>query len=180
MNPEDCLLNMTARPFPQDVILQVEVYSNTSEVWQERERTLQHMMRNESGEKDLRSLLNVEWARSYCETSFIVNLTGTKYFCHLMITELLKVTGSDQDAVDEDENVLTGIPVHNTSTEKEHKGVSELVESVREKFFNVIKKYVKSMKRRKSMMAFYSKNYTLLDIFGKYGRYIYNNGNTLL
>lgn len=37
INAEDCLEQITDRPFPYDVILQVETFTNTSKLWRRRE-----------------------------------------------------------------------------------------------------------------------------------------------
>ena len=111
VNSEDCLVNITERPFPQDVILQVEVYSNISEVWQERERAMQelydHMYTKKDSEKKFSSrgdggFLSIVWIRDFCEANFVVNLTGTNFFCQLLLSELFSVNGYIGDSTFKD------------------------------------------------------------------------------
>ena len=116
VNSEDCLINITERPFPNDVILQVEVYSNSSDVWQEREKALQVLYDNTYGKKTVSGkkfnqsggLLSIGWIRNFCETSFVVNLTGTNFFCQLMLAELFNVyenSRGDETSMNDVENV---------------------------------------------------------------------------
>ena len=100
MNSKDCLLNITERPFPQDAIIQVEVYSNTSDIWLHREKALQDMYNRmynrhyiEDFERKSRRR-SAAWIRGYCGSSFFINLTGTNFFCQLILTELAKSLGN--------------------------------------------------------------------------------------
>lgn len=101
MNPKDCLLNVTDRPFPQDAIIQVEVYSNTSEIWFYREKALQDMYNEMYSKSDFDRKSksgSTAWIKDYCGTSFIINLTGTNFFCQLVLTEIFKnLGGSGED-----------------------------------------------------------------------------------
>lgn len=40
VEPDDCLKEITERPFPYDEILQVEVYTNSTELWSKRQALL--------------------------------------------------------------------------------------------------------------------------------------------
>ena len=40
VEPDDCLKDITERPFPYDEILQVEVYTNSTELWSKRQALL--------------------------------------------------------------------------------------------------------------------------------------------
>lgn len=93
-------MNVTERPFPKDTIIQVEVYSNTSEIWLHREKALQDMynrMHNRHYIEDFERRSrrrSAAWIRDYCGSSFFINLTGTNFFCQLILTELAKTLGN--------------------------------------------------------------------------------------
>lgn len=51
------------------------------------------------------------WISDYCETSFLINLTGTKFFCQLILTEIfrsLDATDGDTTASKNIDSVTTG------------------------------------------------------------------------
>lgn len=97
-------MNITERPFPRDVILQVEVYSNSSDLWNKREKALQDFYEEISDdiyplfekEKQLESShTSTLWQNKFldslsqfCETNILVNLTGTKVLCVTLYEEL--------------------------------------------------------------------------------------------
>lgn len=103
MSSEDCLVNITERPFPSDVILQVEVYSNTSDIEHERERFLLNMYNKKynrtsndaSSNPESTKFLNTSWIAEYCEANFIVSFTGTKFFCQFVLSELYNSIHAD-------------------------------------------------------------------------------------
>ena len=153
MNSEDCLRNLiTERPFPQDIILQVEAYSNSSEIWHEREKALQNIYNGKSNYVvHTKSYSNASWIENYCETSFFVNFTGTRYFCDLLLTSLFSddvsgKVGSRDRARGHDEGERT---------------------CVRMSFLDIMNENHMCVTPWKSEMEFFSKNYTLMDIFGK-------------
>lgn len=201
VNSEDCLLNVTDRPFPQDVILQVEVYSNNSQVWQDREKALQDMYhqlykRNHDTDEKPRSR-NTGWIRGYCETSFLINLTGTNQICKLILAELF-----DRDStVHDGANVMDGVTKDDTgntvtagasedSTVSGDEGMEDSTTtcndnaakggttdgrpsqesastSAREIFYDHI--FNKGNNNHEES-SFYSKNYTLYDLFEFYSK----------
>ena len=50
LDPKDCLQHVTERPLPSDVILQVETFTNSTFLWNERELTLLKVYRSISEE----------------------------------------------------------------------------------------------------------------------------------
>lgn len=154
VNSEDCLVNVTERPFPQDVILQVEVYSNTTELWHEREGALHAMYKKMYNRSHVPSesstYLNTGWIKSYCETSLLINLTGTRYFCQWILSELFQSVGN---------NKYDG-PMKETAAEP-HQSTCARVD-----FFDLIN----ASPVVNEMSAFYSSNYTLYDLFDHYGK----------
>lgn len=178
VSSEDCLVNTTERPFPRDVILQVEVYSNTSEIWNEREKALLRgynaLYRNQVSDVDSRELLSTIWIRDYCESNMIVNLTGTNYFCQLILAELVDFSeleysvkgnrGSDtSEKLEEQEEVM----VKNSCARKKFSDfwITKKV-GVCVPMFNTDRVTQLSVEEDESTKAtFYSKNYTLFDLF---------------
>lgn len=169
MNSEDCLVNITERPFPKDVILQVEVYNNKSEIWLEREKALQDLynrMYNRShihniDDRGSRHFMSTGWIRDYCETSLFINLTGARFFCQLILTEL----GGSEDSTME------------LNYTEARDGVPDSMwdSCAKEDLNDYINRYYKetSMEKEKlSISAFYSKNYTLYDLMEFYSKLV--------
>ena len=130
VNSKDCLLNLTDRPLPQDTIVQVEVYANSSEIWFHRERALQDMFKKKYNEdnqvpetdRKQRSMTD-EWIRDYCGTSFLVTLTGTKFFCQLILTEFFKALDNSPKNSTEESNTAGATEQSSDTTEEDNEGV---------------------------------------------------------
>lgn len=186
VSSQDCLANITERPFPHDVILQVEVYSNSSEIWYQREKSLQDLsikIYNESVfDHNIRKksktgiFLHTNWIKDYCESSFFVNLTGTSFFCQLILEELFTSGEANDDRMETNSGVLenTGtVGVRDTSVssscpqENFYDAIGVLSESTTKHHFDH-KNYLNAESAR---AAFYSKNYTLYDLIQFYSEY---------
>ena len=163
MNSEDCLVNITDRPFPKDVILQVEVYNNKSEIWLEREQALQNLYNRmysrshvHSNDDDVDSI-STFWIRDYCETSLFINLTGARLFCQLILNELFGVSKDSTIESDYtepwDDKVSIPDSMQNTCPK----------ENLNDYITRCYKETIME-KEKLSIAAFYSKNYTLYDL----------------
>lgn len=204
VNPKDCLLNVTDRPFPQDAIIQVEVYSNTSEIWLYREKALQDMynkmyIKSHVEDFDRKSKSkSTAWIKDYCGTSFIINLTGMNFFCQLILSEIFKTLGVDKNSggvttgaedstedkaaedsitMDEEDSVTTDaggnsikdVTVNTLDGNSGH--TSEA--TARETFYDMIFRGSTSRNSDRddfSTTSFYSKNFTLYDLFEFYSK----------
>jgi hypothetical protein len=196
VNAKDCLLNATERPIPQDTIVQVEVYANTSEIWRHREKALKDMFNKmyDNRIQDRRPVGRSDaWIRDYCGTSFLINLTGTNFFCQLILAEFFRslegsstvvgdsggVTTGAEDAI-ENNNTLEGDMEYDVAADTGEDVKSYLASptTARENFFDVVvrggcchdKDYVDS-----TATLFYSKNYTLYDLFEFYSKLLHVN-----
>lgn len=173
ISSEDCLINVSKRPFPHDVILQVEVYSNTSEIWYEREKALQdlyHKIYDRSQSQDFNKesernhFFSTGWIKDYCESSFFINLTGTNFYCQFILTELFNFSNTKLNG----ENPVKNIePVSGEDNNK----------CAQENFYEWISKAKMTSANQKciteaelTIAAFYSRNYSLYDLFDLYGR----------
>lgn len=181
VNSEDCLINITERPFPNDVILQVEVYSNTSDVWQERENALQelydrtHNKRRVAGRKfkENTGLLSMDWIRNFCETSFVVNLTGTNFLCQLILAELFNVYDSTEGG--------TSINNIENSTIEDSMSVCEIGSNSTCRHRDFYDRMIRNIEmpskthfhddRLLTEAEFFSKNYTLYDLMEYYSKW---------
>lgn len=177
VNAEDCLGNITERPFPHDVILQVEAYSNASEIWDAREKALRHKY-NQLYFSDIESQtggvnseeLNTTWTRDYCESNFIVNLTGTNYFCQMILLELF--TNSEKNinsrSTEDIDGSMDSPLVKNTCAQInfnqwiENKNNICYQPGTDAGDFSVEEEYIKT--------AFYSKNHTLFNLFDHHSK----------
>ena len=126
LHPTDCLGQVTQRPFPRDVILQVEVYSNGSYLWEKRNQALLNLYETISSKSlrdhlldDLNSNTTAEtsednlsnpkqdlnevkeWSEYYCDYS-LLDLLGLRSFCKTLvdIAEQSNANADDQVTVD--------------------------------------------------------------------------------
>lgn len=167
MNSEDCLVNFTERPFPKDVILQVEVYHNKSEIWLEREQAVQDLynrmyIHNDDDDMDSR-YFSTGWIRDYCETSPFINLTGARLFCQLILNELFGATKDSTMEPDYKEPRDAKVSVPDSMKDS----------CAKENLNDYISRYYEETimeKEELSIAAFYSKNYTLYDLIEFYSK----------
>ena len=93
MGSEDCLHSITHRPFPSDVILQVEVYSNDTELWLKRQYKIDQIYNDiyskscpaDSGAKKHRfsQFTRDEFVAESCNFNGIMNSMVLQYVCHI-------------------------------------------------------------------------------------------------
>ena len=180
MNSEDCLVNVTDHPFPRDVILQVEVYSNTSEIWNQREKVLLHRYKNKYRRRDL-DKDSRDFVKEYCESNMIVNLTGTNYFCQLLLAELIEFTedefADNEESLDLDD--LIGRSAEGSCAKK--LWTNDWVDK-RVGYCSIIKPSrggtVRSGVEEDITAA--GLNYTLLDLFDSYSGFITSHSSRLI
>ncbi len=84
INPSDCLTGITQHPFPPDVILQVEVYSNHSFLWNKRNQALHGLLIEKQRELDARN-------RNENDTMEILVNSSRPNFCNYSLMELLRM-----------------------------------------------------------------------------------------
>lgn len=186
LSSEDCLLNVTKRPFPSDVILQVEVYSNNSELWNKRQKAIEQLyykMYSRScpvvNSDATPGLTREELVQKLCESNRFVNWTRTHYLCQFML-DVLYTSVEFLNAYDK----ASSNRGHAwQSGEVKHRNKSPLpnVCSVKDIFWNE-REYlddtrvpielvgIPKKKRDEIKSAIFVRNYTLFEVFDYYGR----------
>lgn len=176
VSSEDCLVNITERPFPRDVIFQVEVYSNTSDIWSERGKALLHeytkLYSHHDSNENTREFLSTIWIRDYCESNMIVNLTGSNYFCELLLAELLDFTEaeySENGGGTESSYIFDSAVQGNTCPQMRFDQLidKKLDMCISKEAINseVKSSFLSTEEEELAKSTFYSKNYTLFDLF---------------
>ena len=176
VSSEDCLVNITERPFPRDVIFQVEVYSNTSDIWSERAKALLHeytkLYSHHNSNENSREFLSTLWIREYCESNMIVNLTGTNYFCQLILAELLDFTEAEysENGGRTESSYIVDSAVQSGTCPRlrfDHLINKKLDVCVLKEAVNsgMQRSYLNIEEEELARATFYSKNYTLFDLF---------------
>ena len=188
MSSEDCLVSITDRPFPRDIILQVEVYSNTSEVWHEREKALENLYNsihsNRQEEFRDQEFNRIDWIEDFCEKNLLINLTGTKLFCAFILYELYSNGKDDGNMLRDEEVSLQNIGVENVSQvdgdspETKESDYVEMPFTYNNHSENVISKSNTSLEsntdshltEEERRNEFYAKNRSLYELFDYYSR----------
>ncbi len=197
MSSEDCLTSITDRPFPRDVILRVEIYSNNSDIWYARQKALKalfhevHVAHPGIEDDDISSILNSQWITEFCETNILVSLTGTNFFCNSLLTEIYD---NDRDPLIESPSEYDSVEnnVSDDSNEEEGYNVSVNTSALRYEFLeNVSLRFdardsdeegSTSLENNTSTQeiedmggnysAFLSKNHSLYELFNIYSKYV--------
>ena len=200
VSSEDCLLNVTERPLPPDVILQVEVYSNDSELWAVRHKAVEELyfkMYNRScpadGSGRKMKLTREELVNKSCEANRFVNWTGAHYLCQFMVEVLYMsvefLNAYDKGYSDKDhtlqsqEEVDEGVMQHDDDDVRHSQSTG--VCSVKDIFWdgrdyshdlNVPVQLVDMprMKREEIKAALFNRKYTLFELFDYYGMLEHN------
>ena len=106
IEPVDCLDQFTSRPFPGDIILQVEVYTNSSFLWQQRLLELDALYEaynsnNYSYENVPESSVNESdestLVKEYC-SSLLPNVTRAHFLCHALFDNFPDLLSSENSS----------------------------------------------------------------------------------
>ena len=191
MNPEDCLKDVTQRPFPLDVILQVEVYSNDSELWEERQKAIEQLyldLYNRSHtvyESDGRATYTRDkLMEKSCQRSLLVNWTGAHGLCLFILNffnTTLEIASVYEEAYLDNEQVMDTdtAELENDSEDENGNPVQDSCH-VKDIFLNrrdiapdpnipIQLIGVPKEKREEVKAAVFDKNYTLFELFTFYG-----------
>jgi len=181
---------MTRQPFPSDVILQVEVYTNDSELWLKRQNKVQQIYNDvyrgscpSNGDRKTRSLTREEFLAESCSFSGIWSWTGLPQACSLsmnMIFTGLELVDTMSKYNDFEEKVNQ--KQENNQIKHKRKRTSANSTKSKHSVTNICPKmdiFMKDSSRDSVAVPQYipskgdfGKNYTLFDLFDYYGMFI--------
>ena len=183
MGSEDCLHNMTQRPFPSDVILQVEVYSNDSDLWLKRQTKVQQIYndiyRGSCSSDKSRSLTREEFLAETCSFGGIWSWIGLPHACRLSMSVIfsgleLVDTVSNYDNFKQDKEDVNQKHVNQVQQKKRRNSVNDTRGKLMSDICPKTDIFSRSSSKDSVVISRYDKgdfgkNYTLFDLFDYYG-----------